>query len=253
MVHHCTFIFKEILMKKFMKLVIFSLFAFVSLSASAVCYSNSNYVPPGSPPLILANGLWCTAGENQNQNLQNVAYVQQQQVLQQGLPMVGNGMSGLTNCQMVGGLAGATLGSLAENHTAQAMILGGLIGGVAGNMICNNQNGQQVLVRQGQNGVVSNGVVTNNGNVVTIPSSCKVGGRDFGEMPEASCLKIRDALTTTTASETKQVVTDAYCVMRRQKGSDVEEKRVSNPSKSQSFCDQTTTALRSGQKRWEDL
>lgn len=240
------------MMKNIVKLVVFSIFAFASLSASAVCYSNSGQVPMGSPPVILSGGLWCTAGENQ---LQNVARLQQQQILQQGLPVaIGNGMTnGLTNCQMVGGLAGATLGSLAENHTAQAVILGGLIGGVAGNMICNNQAGQRVIVTgQGQNGVVSNGVV-NNGNVVTVPSSCKVGGRDFGEMPEASCLKIRDALTTTSAGETKQVVTDAYCVMRKQTGSNVEEKRVSNPSKSQSFCDQTTTALRNGQKRWEDL
>lgn len=58
--------------------------------------------------------------------------------------------NGFTNCQLVGGVVGATLGSLAKHHTAQAVILGAVGGGIAGNMYCVNTQGQRIVVQQAQ-------------------------------------------------------------------------------------------------------
>jgi hypothetical protein len=55
---------------------------------------------------------------------------------------------GLTNCQVYGAIAGGTVGSLAHNHRPQAVILGGLVGGLIGNFICTNREGQRVVVQQ---------------------------------------------------------------------------------------------------------
>lgn len=55
---------------------------------------------------------------------------------------------GLSNCAVVGGLAGGTLGSLAKHHRGQAVILGALIGGVVSQMVCINSQGQRVIMQQ---------------------------------------------------------------------------------------------------------
>lgn len=110
--------------------------------------------------------------------------VQQQQFIQQGIG-VGQGVqllaptSGLTNglsrCEAVGGLAGGTLGSFAKHHQAQSIILGAIAGGILGNSICSDSQGQRVLVvqqqvAQQQQGLVgqqfqqSVGIVGQNGN-----------------------------------------------------------------------------------------
>lgn len=63
-------------------------------------------------------------------------------------PYYGGLPGGLTNCQVYGAIAGGTIGSLAHNHRPQAMILGGLIGGLVGNTICTNSEGQRVVIQQ---------------------------------------------------------------------------------------------------------
>jgi hypothetical protein len=78
-------------------------------------------------------------------------YYGQQYGQQYGMPYGGAPMGGgLSNCAVVGGLAGGTLGSLAKHHRGQAVILGALLGGVVGQMVCTNSQGQRVIVQQPQ-------------------------------------------------------------------------------------------------------
>ena len=56
--------------------------------------------------------------------------------------------NGFTNCELGGGVVRATLGSLAKHHTAQAVILGAIGGGIVGNMYCSNNQGQRIVVQQ---------------------------------------------------------------------------------------------------------
>lgn len=67
-----------------------------------------------------------------------------------GIPMGVIPTSGLTRCELLGGIAGGTLGSLAKNHTGQATILGAIIGGIAGNTLCQSNSGQVVTYQQHQ-------------------------------------------------------------------------------------------------------
>lgn len=55
---------------------------------------------------------------------------------------------GFNRCETVGAVVGGTLGSFAKNHQWQAILLGGILGGIAGDAICYNNQNQQVLARQ---------------------------------------------------------------------------------------------------------
>jgi hypothetical protein len=66
-----------------------------------------------------------------------------------GVPMYGMGApmaGGLSQCQALGGIVGGVLGSFARNYQAQAIILGAVGGGIVGNALCYNSQGQQVVV-----------------------------------------------------------------------------------------------------------
>jgi hypothetical protein len=56
----------------------------------------------------------------------------QQQVMQQ----VAGAGGGFSKCEVVGGVTGATIGSMAHNHRPQAVVLGGIVGGMLGNVAC---------------------------------------------------------------------------------------------------------------------
>ncbi len=56
--------------------------------------------------------------------------------------------NGLSKCEVVGGIAGGTLGSFAKNHNTQGVVLGAILGGIVGNAVCSNNQGQQILVVQ---------------------------------------------------------------------------------------------------------
>jgi hypothetical protein len=145
---------KKVFLKAFAALVLLTLSQF----ASAVCYRSLNDVPPGGPGLFSINGMFCTENvrpEQQGVAAPRVIYSNPHpnygiappaypQAYLGGAPSSG----GLSNCAIVGGVAGATLGSLARNHRAQAVILGGLLGGVAGSMVCTDSRGQRVTVPQ---------------------------------------------------------------------------------------------------------
>ncbi len=85
----------------------------------------------------------------QQQQYRQPQYVQQPQYYnaQPSYPAVA-APQGFSNCTLVGALAGGTLGSLAHHHRGQAVILGAIVGGVAGNMLCTNSQGQRVYVPQ---------------------------------------------------------------------------------------------------------
>lgn len=97
------------------------------------------YVPGGTQPLQ-ANGQVVY----EQQIFQQPQYVgvqpaygygQQQQVIQ-SLPQVGI-PGGVSKCEAVGALAGGTIGSYEDGrHRAQNTILGALLGGIVGNIVC---------------------------------------------------------------------------------------------------------------------
>jgi hypothetical protein len=43
---------------------------------------------------------------------------------------------GFSKCEVVGGIAGATVGSMAHHHRPQAVVLGTIVGGMLGNVAC---------------------------------------------------------------------------------------------------------------------
>lgn len=113
------------------------------------------------------------------------------------------------------------------------------------------QMGQHVL-RQNQFLIVPQ----DTGSRVYVPGSCQVGGKDFGDIPEDSCMEIRKALNREAPSETRRVVTqEAYCQVARKndKTGEIQRKNVRNPERSQAYCDNIPGRLRSGSIRWEDL
>lgn len=113
------------------------------------------------------------------------------------------------------------------------------------------QMGQYVL-RQNQVLVVPQ----DTGSRVYVRGSCQVGGKDFGDIPEDSCLEIRKALNREAPSETRRVVIqEAYCPVARKndKTGEIQRKNVRNPERSQAYCDNIPVKLRNGSIRWEDL
>lgn len=80
---------------------------------------------------------------------QQVVVTQPQYGYSAGVPMYGMGApmaGGLTQCQALGGIVGGVLGSFARNYQAQAIILGAVGGGIVGNALCYNGQGQRVMV-----------------------------------------------------------------------------------------------------------
>lgn len=132
-------------MKKLIALALlafgFGLFAFGllgSLPASAQIYGTYAF----------CNGVWYP-GSCPSQFIGP----QQQQVMMQpqmqAMTLANALGSGFSKCETVGGIAGATLGSLFKNHREQAMILGAIGGGMVANGYCSNpQSGQQVILVQ---------------------------------------------------------------------------------------------------------
>ncbi len=110
------------------------------------------YVPQGTPSLAQMQQQWHHGGQQVivgPGGQQMVVYPQGYQNQMQAVPQALALANGFTKCEAIGGLTGATLGSFAKNHRPQAMILGALAGGIFGSAICNNGQGQQVMVQQG--------------------------------------------------------------------------------------------------------
>lgn len=101
-------------------------------------------------------------------------FVQQPLVQQQVVPAGINLPNGFSQCQLVGAIAGGTIGSLARNHTTQAVILAGLAGGLAGNYLCTNSQGQrvQVIGQQAPQTVAGQGVTVTRGQSQTTMFEC---------------------------------------------------------------------------------
>ena len=91
---------------------------------------------------------------------------------------------------------GAVFGALVGDN-GRAAGQGAAVGLLAGTVVpCNAQ--QQYLEQRGfqqQQQQQQIGERYQGGNTVRTPSNCNVGGKDFGEMPEASCTKVRESLT----------------------------------------------------------
>lgn len=103
------------------------------------------YVPQGTPQL--GAPVW-NGGNPYSYGVPQPAYAQPYGQ-PYGMPYGGvPAGGGLSNCAVVGGLAGGTLGSLAKHHRGQAVILGALLGGVVGHTVCTNSAGQRVIVQQ---------------------------------------------------------------------------------------------------------
>lgn len=136
-----------------------------SQMASAICYRNLNEVPPGGPGLFSVYGMFCT--QNVRPEQQGGVAIPQQVIIRDvsqvgGNPIYVNGggmpTGGFSSCSTIGALAGGTLGSLTNHHRGQAVILGAIIGGVAGNWACSPSVAQQRVATQQQ--VVATQVVT---------------------------------------------------------------------------------------------
>ena len=160
-------------------------------------------------------------------------------------------LSRLSECKLLGAGIGGALGNLSDENKGQKTVLGILAGIIVGDLICRNNEGERVQVRS----VEERQALSR----VRVPASCVVGGKDFGDIPESSCLKIRDALTTTTPSltetrsEPRKLVREAYCPVTRTRDGVQEQKEVPNPSRTEKFCADLPKLLQSGEKKWEDL
>lgn len=251
-------------MKKFILKALVA-FAFLASSsfASAVCYQNLNDVPPGGPGLFSIHGMFCT--QNIPPQQQGVAgpRIMQQQVV--GMQNIGGGLS---NCSVVGGIVGGTLGSLAKHHTAQAVILGGVAGGVLGNMICTNRQGQRVVVPQGQqhenvgygNQGVYGGMQQQQGRTTHNPSDCDIDGRpdlqNMKGLTDAQCASIaglsgtRHGGSSSMQQASVQQAKQAYCPITGPRGV---VKNVLNAERRAAYCGELITALRSGSLSWDTL
>lgn len=120
-------------------------FLTVSQFASAICYTNVNAIPPGSPPTGLVNGMYCTQN-NVSPQFQGVAQPYYGSSIPMGMP-VGNGGQCAGLFQQGGRVIGANRG-----NDARSTENGGLLGTLFGAVFCpviNNQ-GQQRIVQQGQ-------------------------------------------------------------------------------------------------------
>lgn len=166
------------------KLIALAFFAFVSAGAFAQTIANCLPAPQimGQPPRCY-DGRIIPVGATIISTAPPIAH-QQYNPYNNGqmyggapvgvVPMgVSNGLSG---CAVVGGIAGGTLGSLAHNHRGQATILGALIGGVVGQTVCSNGNGQRVIVQQPQQPVVQTMVPQQVVMAPPVPAEMQVGG-----------------------------------------------------------------------------
>ncbi len=126
-------------------------------------YCNGAWVP-GSCQQPLSGHVgpnqWQQWGQLQQVQQQQWQQQQQQQMQQVQVLQAAQAFSnGFTRCQTIGGITGATLGSLAKNHRIQAVILGAIAGGVAADMVCSNTQGQQVMVMNAPQQMVGQQVV----------------------------------------------------------------------------------------------
>lgn len=205
------------------------------------------YVPQGTPAVYNGNnGQVITSGQDNDWGRilasQAIRIPQGQQI-----PSGYCSWGGRVENMAISGLIGAVVGVLAgDNRRAAAQ--GAALGMVVGTFVPCQTLQQASLAPE------SRRVVVQGGETTVSPARCVVGGEDFGNVSEATCLKIRDKLTTTTTSETRQVVMKpAYCNLSAKKDGEEVKKRVENPSRSEQFCNDLVAALRSGEKKWADL
>ncbi len=121
-------------------------FAFISASAFAQygTWGYNNTTHQWLPPGVEVNNNQAYSGGQAIVYGSNPVYV-----LPPGAAI--SSLSGLNDCKVWGGVAGLTLGSLNKAHPTQAAILLGIGGAWAANrFLCNNNQGQSVLVVQPQ-------------------------------------------------------------------------------------------------------
>jgi hypothetical protein len=163
-------------MLKKIRTILFVLMAmFIGHSASAQLVVQQ---PCVLAPVIIGQGYQggspCVGGQPQYNGGQ---YVQTGVQYVQAAQLLGSVGSGLSKCEVVGGIAGGTLGSLAKNYTTQATILSGILGGVVGSALCNNNQGQRVLLQGPQAGAVT----LQQGQVPTQIFIVQTGGQQAGQ------------------------------------------------------------------------
>lgn len=197
-------------MKSFMKSVIVSSFlVFASFGVFAQCAPS---------PVIMGQGFQggspCWGGQpfNNGQPYNSGQFVQngnQQWLANQAIRIPATGMPpgycswderlknvGLS--ALLGGIFGALIGRAAGQGAAVGLVVGTAVPCAAQQQYL-EQRGFQQQQPQHQMGERYQG-----GNTVTSPARCFVAGEDFGDVPESTCLKIRDRLTTVRSQEVAQ-------------------------------------------------
>ena len=141
-------------MNKIMKIFAILLLVFASFGASAQGCPNGP-----TAPVIMGQGYQggnpCWGGQpltNGAQFLNGAQYSPEMALLNSLLASQAGRLApggGLNKCEIVGAIAGGTLGSLAKNHTGQATILASLFGGAIGSAYCESQR-REALVEAAQ-------------------------------------------------------------------------------------------------------
>ncbi len=113
-----------------MKRVLILILSAFAEYASAACWSNTNQIPPGTPPMFLVNGMWCTTQVPQLlQGIQNAPQVTQTVIVNR-IPDTHAYRSCTTEEVVVRSglltIAGAVSGALIGNSSRAAGVGGGL-------------------------------------------------------------------------------------------------------------------------------
>lgn len=127
------------------KLIAFAFLAFGLLPAAFAQYGTWRYNPN--------TGAWVPPGVAiaapqyvQPQPYYGGGYAQQPQYV----PQMASGIPGINNCSVIGGVVGGVAGNRIDHHGAGGTVAGALLGGAIGNLICSNNQGQRVIVQQPQ-------------------------------------------------------------------------------------------------------
>ena len=190
-------------MAKFLKVLIVSFLLSCGATAQAQCLPMQGdgpprifdplrgcYVPQG---MVLPQTNYGVYGQQQVMVPQYNYFGGVQQVMvpqygySNGVPMYGMGApmaAGITQCQALGGIVGGVLGSFARNYQAQAIILGAVGGGIVGNALCYNSQGQRVVVVPQQQVVGEYGGQTGPG--MQVPG-VSVPPQQVSAMPQNHC------------------------------------------------------------------
>lgn len=184
-------------MKNLLKSVLVLVFMLVTQQASAACWANANHVPPGTPPLFLQNGMWCTT---QNQGVQRfpqaVLPVDAIQVpvgtqAPQGYCSWSERFLNVGASALVGGVLGA-LATDTDRGAGEGAALGGLVGVfIPCAQAAQVANTPGMVANQGVQGGQTTGVTTSG-------VACSTGGETFLVNSTEQCARMAMKIATTT-------------------------------------------------------